>query len=337
MISVAVIGASGYSGAELLRLLARRDDVAIASAMAGKHAGQRIDALYPDLTGILDRTFDAVDEVGAAGADIAFLALPSGESMNLVPALRGRVGRIIDLSGDFRLTDPLLYRQFYGHDHAAANLLGSAVYGLPELNRDAIAAARLVANPGCYSTAALLGLLPALQGRLIDPRHIVVNALSGASGAGRSAAIELSFTEVNENVRAYKVATHQHIPEIQSVLERATGTTVRLSFIPHLVPISRGIYTTITADLDRSLSQQEALALYTEYYRASPFVRVRQGIPEIRSVVHTNYCDIGLVVETRTNRLIIMTVLDNMVKGAAGQAVQNMNLMVGLPEACALT
>jgi len=336
MISVAIVGASGYSGAELLRLLARREDVTIVSAMAGKHAGQRIDALYPDLTGVMDRTFDAVDGAGADGADIAFLALPSGESMNLVPGLQRKVGRIIDLSGDFRLNDPLLYRQFYGRDHAAADLLGSAVYGLPELNRDAIAAARLVANPGCYPTGALLGLLPALQGRAIDPRHIIVNALSGVSGAGRSAAIELSFTEVNENVRAYKVATHQHIPEIRSVLERATGTTVRLSFIPHLIPINRGIYTTISADLARSLSQQEALALYTEYYGASPFVRVRQGIPEIRGVVHTNYCDIGVVVEAQTNRLIIMTVLDNMVKGAAGQAVQNMNLMLGLPEACAL-
>jgi N-acetyl-gamma-glutamyl-phosphate reductase len=277
-----------------------------------------------------------VDLSRLEGTDLVFLALPSGESMALAPRLMAGQAKVIDLSGDFRLPDAGLYKQFYGRDHTAGVLLEMAVYGLPELNRDAIRRARLVANPGCYPTAAILALLPALRNGLIDPASVVINSLSGVSGAGRSASVDLSFSEVNENVRAYKVGNHQHIPEIQLVLEHVAGGPVRLTFIPHLVPITRGIYTTVCADLVRGLATEEVLALYDDSYAGAPFVRVKRRVPEIRAVVNTNYCDIGLTVEARTNRLIIQSVIDNMVKGAAGQAVQNMNLMFGVAEEVSL-
>lgn len=336
MKSVAIVGASGYSGAELMRILVRRNDIVLAAVMAGKSAGERVDALYPDLAGRIDLTFEVVDPTRLEGMDLVFLALPSGESMELAPRLMAGQAKVIDLSGDFRLPDAGLYKQFYGRDHAASALLEMAVYGLPELNRDAIRRARLVANPGCYPTAAILALLPALRNGLIDPASVVISSLSGVSGAGRSASVDLSFSEVNENVRAYKVGNHQHIPEIQHVLERIAGGPVRLTFIPHLVPITRGIYTTVCADLVRGLTTEEVLALYDDSYAGAPFVRVKRRVPEIRAVVNTNYCDIGLTVEGRTNRLIIQSVIDNMVKGAAGQAVQNMNLMFGVAEEVSL-
>ena len=336
MIAAAIVGASGYSGVELMRILARHPDVSITSAMAGKSAGERVEKLYPDLAGRVELELQPVQPERFQGADVAFLALPSGESMVVAPRIRGDVGRIIDLSGDFRLANEELYEQFYGQRHAAPELLQHAVYGLPELNKEAIASAGLLSNPGCYPTSAILALLPALQHDVIDPSTIVINSLSGVSGAGRSSKVEMSFTEVNENVRAYKIGVHQHIPEIQTVLESATGRDVSLTFVPHLIPISRGIYTTVTARMARSLSRGDLLALYQAHYQSAPFVRVKEGIPEITHVNHTNFCDIGLVVEERTQRLIILSVLDNMIKGAAGQAVQNMNIMLGFPEERAL-
>lgn len=334
--SVAIVGASGYSGAELMRILIGRDDVTVASVMAAKSAGERVDALYPDLAGRTDLVFEAVEPLRLVEADCVFLALPSGEAMSLVPRIVSAAAKVIDLSGDFRLPDPGLYRQFYGREHTAPELLGTAVYGLPELYGDAIARAHFVANPGCYPTGAILALLPALRAGLIDPASIVVNALSGVSGAGRSASVELSFSELNENARAYKVGTHQHIPEIQTVLEKATGSTVRLTFVPHLIPVTRGIYTSVCADLAREVTTDEARELYRQFYAHSPFVRVKRGVPELKAVVRTNYCDIAVIVESRTGRLIIQSVIDNMVKGAAGQAVQNMNLMFGMPEELSL-
>ena len=332
MIHAGVVGASGYSGAETVRLLLGRGDVCLEALTASSWAGQRLDGLYPALTGRTERVLEAFDPARLAGLDVVFVALPSGEGMKAVQQLHGRVGRVIDLGGDFRLKDPALYERWYRHTHTAPGLLAEAVYGLPELWRDRIAGARLVANPGCYPTSIILGLLPALAAGLAAPGGIAVASLSGTSGAGRSGGVDMSFTEVNESVRAYKVGTHQHVPEIEAVLSEASGTPVTVSFVPHLLPLSRGIYSTIHARLVRPVSQEEVLAVYREYYRTAPFVRVRETVPQIAAVARTNYCDIGLSVSERTGQLVILSVIDNLLKGAAGQAVQNMNILFDAPE-----
>jgi len=332
LIRAAIIGASGYSGAELLRLLSLREDVQIQSVTAHSSVGKKVQELYPVFSGTLDLAFEPLVPEMISRADVAFVALPSGEAMHIVPQLLGVVDRVIDLGGDFRLPSASLYSEFYNHTHTAAELLGEAVYGLPELHFDAIQSARLVANPGCYPTSAILGLLPALKSGAIEPTGIVINALSGVSGAGRSSTVELSFSEVNENIRAYKIGTHQHIPEIQTVLEQASGATMSLSFVPHLVPMTRGIYTTIHADLRGSFTEAELYDIYETFYARAPFVRVRRDIPQVRDVARTNYCDLHLKIEPRSHQLIIVSTIDNLVKGAAGQALQNMNIMFGCPQ-----
>lgn len=332
LITTAIIGASGYSGAELLRLLLSHGEVSVKRVIANTSAGKRVDEVYPSFFGITDLVYEPLDPDSMTGIDIVFIALPSGEAMNIVPELMGKVDRIIDLGGDFRLPSSSLYEQFYRHTHRSPQLLEEAVYGLPELNKSQIANASLVANPGCYPTSAILALLPALHNDIISPNGIVINSLSGVSGAGRSASLELSFVEVNENLRAYKVGTHQHIPEIESVLGAAVGRSVTVSFVPYLVPINRGIYTTIHANLQSSITENEVRNIYEEYYRDQPFIRMKNTIPQMKDVVYTNFCDISFVFNQRTNQLILISVLDNLLKGAAGQAVQNMNIMFGVPE-----
>jgi len=288
--------------------------------------------VYPAFAGEVDLTLEPLSNDRFDGVDVIFLAIPSGEAMNVVPQLLDSADRIIDLGGDFRLKSPQMYEQFYHHAHSSPELLSRATYGLPELNHRAIAAARLVANPGCYPTSVILALLPALKHGTISTSGIVVNSLSGISGAGRASSVDLSFAEINENIRAYKIGRHQHIPEIQTVLEEAAAKPVSFSFVPHLVPITRGIYTTIHADLTATLTETELMDMYETYYAEAPFVRIKRQTPQIRDVARTNYCDIGLAIEPRTNQLIVISVIDNLVKGAAGQAVQNMNIMFGLEE-----
>ncbi|HLX12483.1 MAG TPA: N-acetyl-gamma-glutamyl-phosphate reductase, partial [Bacteroidota bacterium] len=260
------------------------------------------------------------------------IALPSGQAMNVVPQLSPVVTKIIDLGGDFRLPNAALYKEYYKHDHTAVHLLNASVYGLPELNKEKIASSCFIANPGCYPTSAILPLLPVLKNNFISPSGIAINSLSGISGAGRAASTDLSFSEINENVRAYKIGTHQHIPEIETVLSGASGKDVRVSFIPHLVPLTRGIYTTIHAELTREVSDAEIADCYSSYYKNAPFVRVREGIPAIKDVAYTNYCDIAFRVNRRTNQLVLISVIDNLVKGSAGQAIQNMNIMFGISQ-----
>lgn len=332
MIKTAILGASGYSGAELLRLLHARDDIEITHLVAASSAGKRVAEIYPWFTGVVNATFEALDAGALSGSDVVFCALPSGEAMRILPGLRPTVGRIIDLSGDFRLPSAALYEQYYPHAHASPQLLPEAVYGLPEWQFERIRQARFLANPGCYPTSAILGLLPALRFGLIEPAGIVINSLSGVSGAGRSASVDMSFTEVNENIRAYKIGTHQHIPEIESVLSQATGKEVSCSFVPHLVPITRGIYTTIHAKLVSLASTGDVHDLYAAFYAKAPFVRVKREIPQIAGVVRTNYCDLCVTADPRTGHLVITSVIDNLVKGAAGQAVQNMNIMLDIPQ-----
>jgi N-acetyl-gamma-glutamyl-phosphate reductase len=336
VVNAAIIGASGYSGAELLRVLSSHPGVRVRKVTAASSAGQRVDALYPALAGQCDLSYDELIPAGLEGIDVAFVALPSGEAMKVVPLLREKVGKIIDLGGDFRLRSTALYEKYYRRPHTAGELLESAVYGLPEINRGLTAAATLVANPGCYPTGAILALLPALKHGIIHPGGIVINSLSGVSGAGRSSSVDMSFAEINENVRAYKIGTHQHIPEIESALSGVSGSPVSASFVPHLVPVTRGIYTTAHAGLAVTVSAKELLALYEGFYATHPFVRITRAVPQLLAVTKTNYCDIAIAIEERTNQLIVISVIDNLVKGAAGQAVQNMNLMFGLPETTGL-
>jgi len=315
-----------------MRILSLRDDVAVVKAFANTSSGKRFDEIFPALFGITDLVLETFNTEGLSEVDVVFIALPSGEAMSIVQRLEGFPGRIIDLGGDFRLKSADLYERFYKRPHTAPGLLAEAVYGLPEINRALIADAHLVANPGCYPTAAILALLPALRNGIIEEKGIVINALSGVSGAGRSSSAELSFVEVNENARAYKVGSHQHIPEIESVLSAATDKSIQASFIPHLVPMNRGIYSTIHANLRNPIGRDEVLAFYAEAYDTEPFVRVTDRIPEIKDVAWTNFCDVSCVVQERTRQLILISVIDNLVKGAAGQAVQNMNIMFGLSE-----
>ncbi len=332
MISTAVIGASGYSGAELVRLLSQRSDVSIEYAFASSSAGKTLDSIYPSLTKQIDISLESFEPSKISGIDLAFVALPSGESMKAVLNLLPVVQRVIDLSGDFRLPSHELYKEYYKHDHIAPFLLKEAIYGLPEVNKESIETAKLIANPGCYPTSAILGLIPALKYGLIEPNGIVINSLSGISGAGRQSSVDFSYSEINENVRAYKIGQHQHIPEIETVLQTVTGKDVSVSFVPHLVPLTRGIYTTIHANLTDIDDGEIIKNMYKDVYSAAPFVRVRSHIPQIKDVAYTNYCDISVTVEPRTKQLIIISVIDNLMKGAAGQAIQNMNIMFGLPE-----
>ena len=253
--------------------------------------------------------------------------------MNLVPAMLSAGKRVIDLGGDFRLQDTSLYERYYKRTHSAAVLLKQSVYGLPEWNLSQIKSASLVANPGCYPTSAILPLAPLLKEGIIEPKGIAVSSLSGVSGAGRSASLEMSFTEVNESVRAYKVGTHQHIPEIKTALESLSNTRVNFTFVPHLLPITRGIYTSTYAMLKKPTTEQAILAVYEKYYAAAPFVRYSAtAIPEIKNVVHTNFIDIGFRINQEDAQLVVLSTIDNLIKGAAGQAVQNMNIMFGIHE-----
>lgn len=330
---VSIVGASGYSGAELLRILLRHKHVAIEKLFASSSVGKRVADVYPWFSGRVDAAYDAYSPDAVGTSDLVFIALPSGEAMNIVPELVERKKKIIDLGGDFRLKDPSLYQKYYKHEHKATSILPNAVFGLPEWNAPAISSATLVANPGCYPTSAILPLAPLLKERTIQPAGISISSLSGVSGAGRSSSVDLSFVEVNESVRAYKVGVHQHIPEITTVLEQLSGQQVALTFVPHLLPVTRGIYTTMYAPLARNVQAPEVSAAFQKYYSDKPFVRVSDtAIPEMKNVNYTNFIDIGFRIYRENNQLLIFSAIDNLVKGAAGQAVQNMNLMFGFDE-----
>lgn len=332
-VSVSIVGASGYSGAELVRILARHPNVTIQTLFANTSAGKRLDDVYPWFRGLVDKSFEPFTIEAASQSDLVFVALPSGEAMSIVPDLLARGTRVIDLGGDFRLKDPSLYARYYSQTHASPQHLAGAVYGLPELNRKSIAGAQLVANPGCYPTGAILPLYPLVKDGAVNPAGITISSLSGVSGAGRKASVDLSFVEVNETVKAYRIGTHQHIPEIQTVLSHSSGKPVAPTFVPHLIPITRGIYTSIFANLASDYSVADIQKMYDRYYGSEPFVRfTTPSAPEIRNVVYSNFIDIGFHLYPENNQLIILSTIDNLVKGAAGQAVQNMNIMCGFQE-----
>ena len=332
-VQVSIVGASGYSGAELLKILLRHNFVKLDKLFANSSVGKRVQDLYPWFAGRVDTIYQEYSADAVANSDVVFIALPSREAMNIVPALLERGKKIIDLGGDFRLKDPALYEKFYKHPHKAVDLLPRAVFGLPEWNRAAIKTASLIANPGCYPTSAILPLAPVLKEGIVQRHGITISSLSGVSGAGRSASVDFSFGEVNESVRAYKVGEHQHIPEIKTTLETITGSPVSMTFVPHLLPITRGIYTSIYATLTGNATQADVLEVFRKHYGREPFIRFSDtAVPEIKNVNYTNFVDIGFRIYPENNQLILLSAIDNLVKGAAGQAVQNMNIMLGFNE-----
>ncbi len=336
---IAVVGASGYTGVELLRLLSRHPDTELVCVTSRQYAGQSVSEVFPSLRGSLDLVFEDVNPEGLAGrADLVFTAVPHQTAMGIIPDLLAAGCRVVDLSADFRIRDVVIYEAWY-QEHTARGLLCEAVYGLPELFRGQIPDARLVANPGCYPTSVALALAPLLEQALIDTSTIIVDSKSGTSGAGRAAKVDTLFCEVNEGFKAYSLPRHRHTPEIEQTLSILAGSSVTISFTPHLLPVNRGILSTCYASLSSPLTLQALHDVYLEKYAAETFVRVlpKGHLPNISQVRGSNYCDIGLAVDDRTGRVIVLAAIDNLVKGAAGQAVQNMNLMLSLPEKTGLT
>jgi N-acetyl-gamma-glutamyl-phosphate reductase len=335
MTRIGIIGASGYAGGEIIRYLLGHPEVEITFLASGTYEGKHIGNAFSSLLGRDLPVCESFSEDSVDRADVFFLAHSNGWAMNIAPKLLAAGKKVVDISADFRFRDASTYEQWYKIEHSARELSAQAVYGLSELNADAIKSAELVANPGCYPTSAVLALAPAVSSGLIDPAGIIVDSKSGVSGAGRSK-FELGymFAELDGSFRAYGVGVHRHTPEIEQELSNLAGKPIQISFTPHLVPMIRGILTTAYAPLTREESTADVIALYKSRYDGSPFVVVLDEgqYPTTKSVVGSNYCHIGLKVDPRTNRLVVMSAIDNMGKGAAGQAVQNLNLMLGLPE-----
>ena len=339
MVKVGIIGATGYTGAELTRLLANHSEVELVALTSQSYIGLEMGAVYPSLGGHTDLICSELNlEELLARAELVFIALPHGHAVPVAQAAANSTCRVIDLGADFRLKDGAAYRHWYKVDPASNDLLATAVYGLPELYRDEINQARLVANPGCYPTCSLLGLTPLLPEKLADPESIIIDAKSGVSGAGRTLALGSHYSEVNENLKAYNVGRHRHTPEIEQELTRQAGMAVTISFTAHLIPMTRGMLCTTYVKLNRGLTTEELVAHYREFYAGETFIRVMPAgeIPQTKQVLGSNYCDIGVVADPRTGRAVIMSVIDNLVKGASGQAIQNLNLMFDLPETTGL-
>ena len=335
MIRAGIIGATGYAGAELVRILTGHKDVEIKWYGSRSYIDKKYAQVYQNMFQIVEDSCldDNMEELSKA-VDVIFTATPQGLCASLINEEILSRTKIVDLSADFRIKDAAAYEEWYKIKHPSPQLIPEAVYGLCEINREAVKKARLVANPGCYPTCTTLSIYPLLKEGLIDPDTIIVDAKSGTSGAGRGAKVDNLFCEVNENIKAYGVATHRHTPEIEEQLGYAAGRPVRINFTPHLVPMNRGILITAYASLTREASYEEVKAAYDKYYTSEKFVRVLdKGLcPQTRWVEGSNYVDVNFQIDPRTKRVIMMGAMDNLVKGAAGQAVQNMNLMFGLPE-----
>ncbi len=334
MIRVGIVGISGYSGGETLKILLRHSNVRVTYVSANNSKGP-VDSLWPSLRGQTDLVCDSYDPKQACGqCELVFLAVPHTVAMRIAPVLLQNNIRVIDLSADYRLKSAADFQAWYGQEHQDPEHLSQAVYGLPELYREKIRHADLIANPGCYPTGALLGLIPLAATDSQNIQAIIMDAKSGVSGAGKKMTAGLMFAQVNENFRAYKVLQHQHTPEIEQILSQVAGQHTSVSFVPHLLPVSRGILTTLYLRCSTSPKPDQLHELYTRFYKKEPFVRVLPlgQQPELKDVQHTNFCDIGLAVDEKESLVVITTVIDNLVKGAAGQAVQNMNIMYAFPE-----
>ncbi len=338
MLKVGVVGATGYTGLELVRLLIGHPQVKLSHLTSEGYSGKAISQVFPFLRGIVDLQLSQLrPEEVAEVTDFIFTALPHGISQRVVPSLVALGKRVVDLSADFRLRDGAIYERHYG-PHGAKELLKEAVYGLPELNREAIEGARLVANPGCYPTAAILSLAPLLREGWVEPEGIIIDAKSGVSGAGRGLSMTTHYCEANESCQAYQVGIHRHTPEMEQELSLLAGQPVTITFTPHLIPMNRGILTTVYATLKTFRSSSQLNGLFLEFYKDSPFVRIIPPgeQPNTAHVKGSNFLDLGLFLDERTGRVIVVSALDNLVKGGAGQAIQNMNIMCGFDQATGL-
>jgi len=337
MLAVGVVGGTGYTGAELLRLLVMHPQVELKHVTSRSESGSKVADLFPNLRGFTDICFTEPAVETLAECDVVFFATPNGTAMQMVPELIEKDVRVIDLAADFRLQDPAVWKQWYGMDHACVDVLADAVYGLPEINRASIKSAQVVANPGCYPTATTLGFLPLIENALVDDQHLIVDAKSGVSGAGRGASVATLQAESAENFKAYAVDGHRHLPEIKQTLSHVASHEVGLTFVPHLVPMIRGIETSLYAVL-RSDSSVDLHQLYVDRYVNEPFVDVlpEGTMPETRSVKGANTCRISIFRPQQANTVVVSAVIDNLVKGAAGQAIQNMNIMCKFDETLGL-
>ncbi len=335
MTRVAILGATGYTALEAIKLLLRHPQAQITALTSRNEAGPHVAAVHPQLRGRIDlRMEDLQPDQVAARAECVFSCLPHGVSANAVPQILAAGARVIDFGADYRLDDAETYAQWYGEKHNDPERLGKVVYGLPELFREQIRSAPLVANPGCYPTSAILALAPFLKAKLIDPGTIIVDSKSGVSGAGRTPKLTTHYPECNESISAYNVGRHRHQPEIEQIIGRATGIKPAVIFTPHLVPMDRGILSTTYSQTTRELTEAEALATLREFYAKEPFVRVVDNLPGTKDVIHTNFTDVTARIVR--GRLVTISCLDNLIKGASGAAVQNFNLMYGYDETTGL-
>lgn len=334
MINIGVIGATGYAGEQLVWILRNHAEANIVFYGSHNYAGMPFSETYNNYIGFIEDICVDMEEAARQldNIDVLFIALPHGKAFEITEKALEKGVKVIDLGADFRLKTKSVYEQWYQVEHTSSQLLEQAVYGLPELNRDKVKGCKLLANPGCYPTATILALAPLLKNKLVDSNSIIVDAKSGVSGAGRTASINTLFTECNESIKAYGVTSHRHTPEIEQELSNVYGDDVFISFTPHLVPMNRGILSTCYGSLIKEISTEELIQLYKNFYAGEFFVKVIEPLPETRWVRGSNLCHISVRVDKRTNRIIVVSAIDNLVKGAAGQAVQNMNIMFGLKE-----
>ena len=335
MIKIGILGGTGYTGVELLRILARHPQAQLTAITSRKETGMPVAEMFPSLRGAVDLKFSDPKDAGLAQCDLVFFATPNGIAMNEARALLDAGVKVIDLAADFRIKDIPTWEKWYGMTHACPEIVQEAVYGLPEVNREIIKKARIVANPGCYPTATQLGFLPLIEAGIVDDQHLIADVKSGVSGAGRKAETHTLFSEASDNFKAYGVPGHRHLPEIRQGLARAAGHEVGLTFVPHLLPLIRGIHATLYAQLKKDVDLQ---ALFEKRYAGETFVDVLPpgSQPETRSVRASNICRIAVHRPQGGDTVVVLSVIDNLVKGAAGQAVQNMNLMFGLDETLGL-
>lgn len=333
MWNIGIVGASGYSGGELLRLLSRHPNINIQAIGSRTHVGQPLGEVFPSLN-LPDLRLSFVEPDQMEGCDLVFLAVPHGVASTMAQKLLAAGQKVIDIGADFRIKDRTTYQEWYKVEHQAPGLIGEAVYGLPEIHREEIKRARLIGNPGCYPTSTILGLAPLLRAGILKTDSIIVNSLSGVSGAGRGEGARYHFPHCDGNLVAYGVASHRHVPEIEQELSGLAGQEVKVSFTPHLVPTIRGILTTITVDLAQQSSTKDLVELFKEFYRGEYFIRVLDEgrLPETKNVLGSNFCDIGVTYDKRVKRAVVLAVIDNLGKGAASQAIQNMNIMAGWGE-----
>lgn len=332
-----IVGGTGYTGSELLRLLGNHPNVSLDAVSSESHSGEPISDVHPHLSELTGASFISMDDLNPDDLDVMFLGLPHGVSMqflNKSHAYNHCV--VIDLSGDFRLSTPASYEMWYGKKHVMPDLVGHTVYGLPELFRDEIRGRNLIANPGCYPTSSILPLAPLVRESVISTDHIIVDSKSGVTGAGAAPNSKTHYPAVNDNFSAYALKSHRHTPEIQETLERYSGQTLNILFTPHLLPVNRGILSTIYARPEGSVNQKQLDEIFNDHYHKEPFIRLRKEPPQIQHVRGTNLCDIYATYDDRTGTILIVSCIDNLVKGAAGQAVQNMNIRFGLNETTGL-